>query len=91
MILLPSNSNDVPDSVVLIFLIFDIPLLGFGASLIIRRLHDLGKSGWYGILVFFPIIMWIFLLWLLVKQGEEDNKYGPKQLNLRFPSDLLGK
>lgn len=92
MFSLPSNSNDVSGLTVLIFLVFDIPLLVFGASLLVRRLHDLGKSGWYCLLLFFPLVMWIFLLWILLKGGQGDNKYGSKpSQKIKFPSDILGK
>ena len=47
-------------------------------SLVVRRLHDVGKSGWFYLLVLFPIIGWIWLLVLHCTEGQkQDNKWGP--------------
>tara|TARA_B110000967_G_C18677564_1_gene456331 strand:+ start:250 stop:636 length:387 start_codon:yes stop_codon:yes gene_type:complete len=46
-------------------------------SVVVRRLHDIGKSGWMYLVVFIPIIGFIWILVLLVKDGEAgDNEYG---------------
>ena len=47
-------------------------------AVVVRRLHDVGKSGWMYLIVFIPLIgaIWIFVL--LLKDSEVgDNKYGP--------------
>lgn len=42
-----------------------------------RRLHDIGKSGWYLLLVFVPIIGWLILLYFYIKKGDAgSNAYG---------------
>jgi len=44
----------------------------------IRRLHDLGKSGWWTLLVFLPIIGLLVLLYWAAQPGQRaDNAYGP--------------
>lgn len=44
----------------------------------VRRLHDIGKSGLWILLVFVPIIGWIWLLILNVREGDSGaNQYGP--------------
>ena len=44
----------------------------------IRRLHDIGKSGWWYLIVFVPLIGWIWLIVLLVTEGDSgENQYGP--------------
>ncbi len=35
------------------------PSLGIG----IRRLHDIGKSGWYMLIGLIPVLGWIVLIW----------------------------
>lgn len=51
-----------------------IPLI----SVSVRRLHDIGWSGYWSSLGFVPLIGLIGLLFILFKAGEEqDNKYGP--------------
>lgn len=53
-----------------------IPSLAVGA----RRLHDIGKSGWWQLLVLIPLIGWIILAFWCAKEGPaEANAYGPAQ------------
>ena len=43
----------------------------------VRRLHDVGKTGWYMLLIFLPIIGWIWLLILWCMEGESrSNAWG---------------
>ena len=50
-----------------------IPSLAIAA----RRLHDIGKSGWWQLLWLIPIIGWIILIVFLVTKGEAGvNDYG---------------
>ena len=47
-------------------------------AVIIRRLHDVGKSGWMLLIEFIPIIGIIWLLILTIMPSEpKENKYGP--------------
>ena len=44
----------------------------------IRRLHDTGKSGWWVFIGLVPIIGGLWLLYLMVIDGNPgDNQYGP--------------
>ncbi len=46
-------------------------------SLHARRLHDLGKSGWYSLMFPLPFIGIVVLIYLLLKNGQETaNKFG---------------
>jgi len=46
-----------------------------------RRLHDIGKSGWWQLIVFIPLIGVIVLLVFLVTKGQfGDNEYGANPL-----------
>ena len=50
------------------------PALG----LVVRRLHDVGKSGWFYFIFLIPIIGVIWLLVLYCTEGQkQDNKWGP--------------
>jgi uncharacterized membrane protein YhaH (DUF805 family) len=49
-----------------------IPSLAVGA----RRLHDLGKSGWFLLLNLLPIIGWFVLLYWFVQPSAESNQFG---------------
>lgn len=47
-------------------------------AVVVRRLHDIGKSGWMYLIIFIPLIGAIWILVLLLKDSElGDNKYGP--------------
>jgi len=51
-----------------------IPSLGIGA----RRLHDIGKSGWWQLMVLIPLLGAILLIVFFVLDSEpKDNAYGP--------------
>ena len=59
----------------------------------VRRLHDIGKSGWYYLLILFIIIGWIWLLVLFCMEGESrQNKWGdnPKGLGNDKEIDAIG-
>jgi uncharacterized membrane protein YhaH (DUF805 family) len=50
----------------------------------VRRLHDIGKSGWFLLLIFIPIIGPIILLiWFIKDSQSGTNQYGPnpKEIN----------
>jgi uncharacterized membrane protein YhaH (DUF805 family) len=49
-----------------------------GLAVGVRRLHDLGKSGWWLLLAFVPLIGGIVLLVFFATDGVRgDNLYGP--------------
>jgi uncharacterized membrane protein YhaH (DUF805 family) len=44
----------------------------------VRRLHDTGRSGWWLLLTFVPILGWLVLLFFYVQDSQPgDNEYGP--------------
>ena len=46
-------------------------------ALTVRRLHDVGKSGWFYFIAFIPFIGAIWLIVLFCTEGDqEENKYG---------------
>jgi len=63
--------------------------VGYGLAVLIpslavaiRRLHDVGKSGWYYLLVLLPIIGPIWLIVLFASEGEQgDNRFGSNPKN----------
>jgi uncharacterized membrane protein YhaH (DUF805 family) len=49
--------------------------------LMIRRVHDLGKSGYFVIIAFLPVIGIVFSIYLLFAQGQIGrNEYGEDPL-----------
>ncbi len=58
--------------------IYSIAVLIPTIAVAIRRLHDIGKSGWFLLLAVIPIIGAIWLLVLFVTDGNpHENEYGP--------------
>ncbi|MEM6785180.1 MAG: DUF805 domain-containing protein [Bacteroidota bacterium] len=43
----------------------------------VRRLHDLGKSGWWMLLTFVPFGSWVLLVFFVQDGTDGDNVYGP--------------
>ena len=65
-----------------IYLIYVLALLIPSIAVAVRRLHDIGKSGWWMFISLVPIIGGIWLLVLLATEGKSgQNEYGadPKQ------------
>lgn len=47
-------------------------------SVAIRRLHDIGRTGWWLLLIFIPILGWIVLLVFYCTKSEDyANQWGP--------------
>ena len=50
-----------------------LPSLAVGA----RRLHDIGRSGWWLLIWLIPVIGWVILIWWLATKGDEGpNDHG---------------
>ncbi len=61
----------------LLGLVLFVPSIAVGT----RRLHDTGKSGWWQLLNFIPIIGTIVLIVFWIQDGNEvDNQYGTKPI-----------
>jgi len=68
----------------LFYFIYAIAVFIPALAVCVRRLHDVGKSGWMIFISFIPIIGAIWLIVLLVKDSQQGaNKWGnnPKQDN----------
>lgn len=49
-----------------------------GLAVSVRRLHDIGRSGWWYLIVVIPVIGWIaFLIWMIRDSQTATNKWGP--------------
>ena len=59
---------------ILVYLAILIPTL----AVVVRRLHDIGKSGWWICIGFIPLIGSIWLIVLLATDSQPgENQYGP--------------
>ena len=41
-----------------------------------RRLHDIGRSGWWQLVGFIPLLGWIVMIYWTVQPSEGPNAYG---------------
>jgi uncharacterized membrane protein YhaH (DUF805 family) len=48
-----------------------------GLALMVRRLHDVGRSGWWFFIVFTIIGIPIFFYWLIKESDGPVNAFGP--------------
>ena len=59
-------------------LLYVLAILIPGLAVLVRRLHDVNKSGWWFFIIFIPIIGTIWMLILLCTDGNPgENSYGP--------------
>ena len=57
--------------------LYALVMLVPGIAVTVRRLHDIGKSGWFVLVVFIPLIGVIWLIVMAVTEGNPgDNEYG---------------
>lgn len=56
--------------------VFSLAVLLPGIAVATRRLHDVGRSGWWQLLLFIPMIGLLVLLYWVVQPSEGDNAYG---------------
>lgn len=58
--------------------VFSLALLLPNLGLAVRRLHDIGKSGWWLFLAFIPVVgIIILIIWWCKDSQMEPNEYGP--------------
>ena len=64
--------------------IFPILLVLPTTTMIVRRLHDFEKSGWWLLIVLIPLIGILYLIYLFIQEGDmNENIYG------RVPTNIL--
>ena len=51
-------------------------------AITIRRLHDIGKSGWFYLIGLIPLAGPIILLVWMCQDSTEDNQWGPNPKNI---------
>lgn len=61
-----------------LYMLYTLALFVPGLAVAVRRLHDIGKSGWMVLIVFIPLIGAIWLIVLLATDSVPgENQYGP--------------
>jgi uncharacterized membrane protein YhaH (DUF805 family) len=81
-ILLSIVSGIISDKMSILGMVYLLAVMIPSIAVGIRRLHDIGKSGWWLLLGLIPIIGTIWIIVLLVMDSQpEANVYGPNPKN----------
>jgi uncharacterized membrane protein YhaH (DUF805 family) len=62
------------------YILYAIVFLGLllpGISVLVRRLHDINKSGWHYWWILTGIGLFLLIYWFCQKSNESKNDYGP--------------
>jgi uncharacterized membrane protein YhaH (DUF805 family) len=63
--------------------IFPVLLIPPTTTVIVRRLHDVEKSGWFFLIVLIPIVGILYLIYLFIQEGNmSENIYGSVPTNI---------
>ena len=62
--------------------IWSLAVLVPSLAICVRRLHDIGKSGWYYLIGLIPLVGSIILIIWFCKDSTEDNQWGPNPKNI---------
>jgi uncharacterized membrane protein YhaH (DUF805 family)/predicted RNA-binding Zn-ribbon protein involved in translation (DUF1610 family) len=90
-----SGANNDPDLIAVyegflsvldsIYSIYQIVIFLPSLAVLVRRLHDTGKSGWMVLIILIPIVGFIILFILLIRDSQPgDNQYGPNPKQINF-------
>jgi uncharacterized membrane protein YhaH (DUF805 family) len=61
----------------ILYFVYALAVIIPGLAIAIRRLHDGGRSGWYLLLGFLPLIGAIILIVFYVQASDGPNQWGP--------------
>jgi uncharacterized membrane protein YhaH (DUF805 family) len=70
--------DGIPAPYGIVYLLYALFILIPGLAVAVRRLHDVGKSGWFLLISLIPLIgsIWLLILFFTDSQPGE-NKWGP--------------
>lgn len=72
-----SSATETPAFMALYF-IYVLGIIIPSLAVAVRRLHDVGKSGWFYFIALIPLVGGIWLLVLFITEGDKGtNQYGP--------------
>ena len=72
------SGNEISPGIWALFGLMYLLLIVAGCSLMVRRLHDLDKTGWMALLFLVPFINIIFIFYIIFTPGTAGpNNYGP--------------
>lgn len=75
-----------------LFALYAFATLLPGLGVVVRRLHDVGKSGWFYFIALIPFVGGIWLLVLFCTEGDQGpNQYGSDPKNQIEEINEIGK
>ena len=73
-----------------IYVVYILALFIPALAVTVRRLHDVGKSGWMILIALIPLVGPIWLIVLLASKGNpEDNPFGDKPADLYLDHSVI--
>lgn len=73
-----SGALDMP-ALIMLGYVYSLAMIVPSIAIVIRRLHDINKSGWYYFVVFIPLVGSIIaLIFLCTPSVNENNQYGER-------------
>ena len=57
---------------IIVVVLFPLPML----ALTVRRLHDIDESGWFAVIAFVPLGVFVLFPVMLLPGTEEENRFG---------------
>jgi len=61
----------------LFYLLFNLAIILPSWAILVRRLHDIGKSGWWVFIALIPLLGGVWLFFMTVTDSQPgDNEYG---------------
>ena len=94
-LLVSSRLAGAPPYLATMLALWTLPFLWIGVCMTIRRLLDAGRSAWWSLFFFVPLLSWLLLLALVLLPGAEAREGAarpelrPEPEGARLPSALL--
>lgn len=73
-----ANSEFAAYTIIVLVSITSLALVLPGIAVGVRRLHDIGKSGWWMLISFIPYVGAFVLLYFMCIRSGADNEYGKR-------------
>lgn len=74
-----NNMEGIVGFVYILQILFSLVVVLPSFAVVVRRLHDIGKSGWWFLITLIPLFgVIIYLIFLLTESEPWENEYGPK-------------
>lgn len=72
------NAEVLADAFIVLYIVTGLTIFLASIALNTRRLHDIGKSGWWQLLNLIPLIGSLVLFIWFIRPSDDDNPYGPQ-------------